>query len=475
MQIGSRFRCYPTRVQAKTLWQWIGCQRFIYNAKVGEDRYFRTFARKSLSLAGQFAPIDQQYSHFKTELTPWLSEVPSQVLRNGAVKWMQAYSRYFQKLGGRPAIQSKHGKQSVWLTSELFEFVPGYCDIKSRALHYALRIGTRKHPLGILHFKAHKAYQLPKSLSISVHAGRWYLSFSAEDDLPEPDEKDTIAWLRQHTAEELSAMTVGCDRGVAKQIAASNGREFGFSAIQKKRIAKQDKHKRRWQKIMARRVRASNNYHKARRRAARYERYAIDVRRDLAHQTSHALVSDIETRLIVFEALKLRNMTASASGTTDAPGKNVAQKAGLNRAMLCSALGMIKTYAQYKARRRAKLCLEVPPHFSSQECAVCGHTHSGNRISQSEFVCQRCKNRDNADFNASKVLAARGIALLLSDAFKLKDKKRCAIKRNKVGVECSEPAALPPTLVETGVSRPDPSVWAQQSVKQETLTTSLRL
>lgn len=133
MQIGSRFRCYPTRVQAKTLWQWIGCQRFIFNAKVGEDRYFRTFARKSLSLAGQFAPIDQQYSHFKTELTPWLSEVPSQVLRNGAVKWMQAYSRYFQKLGGRPAIQSKHGKQSVWLTSELFEFVPSYCDIKSRA------------------------------------------------------------------------------------------------------------------------------------------------------------------------------------------------------------------------------------------------------------------------------------------------------------------------------------------------------
>lgn len=124
MQIGNRFRCYPTPAQAQTLLQWIGCQRYVYNAKVGEDQYFRRFARKSLAHTGQFAPIDQQYSHFKTDLTPWLFEVPSQILRNGAVLWKQAYSRYFQKLGGRPIIHKKHGKQAVWLTSELFEFRP---------------------------------------------------------------------------------------------------------------------------------------------------------------------------------------------------------------------------------------------------------------------------------------------------------------------------------------------------------------
>jgi len=38
---GFRFRCYPTRAQEQTLLQWIGHQQFIYNAKVGEDRYFR--------------------------------------------------------------------------------------------------------------------------------------------------------------------------------------------------------------------------------------------------------------------------------------------------------------------------------------------------------------------------------------------------------------------------------------------------
>ncbi|WP_439673232.1 helix-turn-helix domain-containing protein [Cupriavidus necator] len=35
MQTGYRFRCYPTPAQQATLLRWIGCQRFIYNAKVG--------------------------------------------------------------------------------------------------------------------------------------------------------------------------------------------------------------------------------------------------------------------------------------------------------------------------------------------------------------------------------------------------------------------------------------------------------
>ena len=121
MQIGNRFRCYPTLAQAQTLLQWIGCQRYVYNAKVGEDQYFRRFARKSLAHTGQFAPIDQQYSHFKTELTPWLSEVPSQILRNGAVLWKQAYSRYlfvFEALKVKNMTKKakpKQDEQGRWL------------------------------------------------------------------------------------------------------------------------------------------------------------------------------------------------------------------------------------------------------------------------------------------------------------------------------------------------------------------------
>jgi putative transposase len=86
MQTGSRFRIYPTPQQEKILLQWIGCRRFLYNAKVSEDRYFRAFSRKF----GGEVPIDQEYSRFISTDTPWLREVPGQVLRNGAVYWRQA-------------------------------------------------------------------------------------------------------------------------------------------------------------------------------------------------------------------------------------------------------------------------------------------------------------------------------------------------------------------------------------------------
>ena len=325
MQIGTRFRCYPTPAQEQTLLQWIGCQRFIYNAKVGEDRYF-----------------------------PWFSEVPSAVL------WKQAYSRYFSKLGARPVIHNRHGKQSVWLTSELFQFAPVVVAETGEITGHQLHIGIKKFAVGVLAFKAHKDYKLPASLHISLHAGQWHVSFSTDDNIPEPSDKDITAWLMQFDEAELRTMTVGLDRGVAIPVAVSDGQTFDFSLIQKSRLAQNTATKKRWQ-----------------------------------------------------------------------------------------------VFLQYKARRQGKLCLDVPPHYSSQECAACGHVHKDNRISQAEFVCQCCGNSANADSNASQVIAQRGVKRRLSGQPNRKEKKTCRITQSKkIGAESSESAGGSPlTLGETAVSR----------------------
>lgn len=475
MQIGNQFRFYPTPAQEQTLLQWIGCQRFIYNAKVSEDRYFRTFARKSLNLAGQYGPIDQQYSHFKTELTPWLSEVPSVVLRNGAVRWKQAYGRYFSKLGGRPTIQSRHGKQSVWLTSELFKFVT-MTDPVTGKITQPLHVGTKKFPVGVLDVVAHKAFKRPVSLHISLHAGRWHVSFNYDDGVVEPSVKEITAYLTQFTESELLPVTAGLDRGVAMPVAVSDGQAFGFSEIQQKRIAQCNQAKKRWQKRQARRTQGGKRWTKAKRRVAHYSQYPVDVRRDVAHKTSHALAHNPQYKLFVFEALKVQNMTASAKGTAEEPGTNVRQKAGLNRSILAATWGRTKTYLQYKAQRQGKLVIDVPPQYSSQECAACGHIHPDNRISQSGFVCQRCGNTDHADINAAKVLAQRGVNLLLSGKSTQKEKKRCKITRIKIGAESSESAiAIPPTPGETTVSRLGDNTHALKSLIRETHATCQRL
>ena len=418
VQIGNRFRCYPTKEQEKILLRWIGCQRFIYNAKVSEDRYYRSFARKFAGNVGQFAPIDGEYSRFTKGDAVWLKQVPSQILRDGAFKWKQAYSRFFSKLGGRPTIHKRHGKQSVWLNSGLFGFEDG-----------VLNVGTKKFPCGVIEYKKHREHGEPSSIHISVDAGRWFLSFNYDNAEPEYADADIAAWLAQFDRAELAERTVGVDRGVAIPIACSNGHDFDFEPVQKKRLAKRQKQRVRWQRRIARRIKGSKRRELAKQRAARQQRYGKDVRRDFAHKASHALANDPRVSLIVFEDLKVKNMTASAKGTADAPGRNVRQKAGLNRSILAAAWSQTKTYTAYKARRNHKLSISVSPYRSSQDCSFCGCTNPDNRQSQSRFVCQDCGAIENADRNASRNVANRGVDIILSGKWSPKERKRANIRK----------------------------------------------
>ena len=93
-----RFRCRPTLAQKNILFQWTVCQRLIYNAN---------------------PHVGQQYIRYiESELAPWRKDVPSQVLRNGEVKWMQAYKSFFRGVSICPVIKKKTGRQAVLLASE---------------------------------------------------------------------------------------------------------------------------------------------------------------------------------------------------------------------------------------------------------------------------------------------------------------------------------------------------------------------
>lgn len=519
MSTGYRFRAYPDDCVARVLARWIGCQRFIKNAKVREDRYYRAFQRRFAAFAGQHAPVDQAYAHligdggaaFDGESrheadTTWLREVPSHVLRNGAVRFYQAYQRFFKGLARRPTTQGPHGEQSVWLTSELFKFVPAKHDADGVVTAWRLLIGTKKFPCGELPFVVHKgrerdaqgrrlplSFTPPASIHVSVNAGRWHVSFSneARPDVVAPTEQETLDHLRSFSSAELAAKAIGLDRGVAVPLMAAGAadaippRAFELLEVQKQRLAKKELQRKRWQRRAARRVKGSKNRRKAHQRAARAGLYAADVRTDFAHQTTRALI-DGPSLLFVFEALQVKNMTRSAAGTVAEPGKKMAQKRGLNRSILASAWGETKLFTKYKALAAGKLCIEVPPHHSSQECSACGHTHSDNRLEQSRFVCQRCGHAENADTNAARVIARRGVEAVVSGRYTLREKKKLGSLRGDRSASSAGPEILGPerseaTPVETPVSRRAPRRSTRMSTKQEvpgvsqeTPTTALR-
>jgi putative transposase len=136
-----------------------------------------------------------------------------------------------------------------------------------------------------------------------------------------------------------------------------------------------------------------------------------DRRGNFCAQTAARIVA--KNALVVLEDLKIRNMSASASSTIEAPGTRVAQKRGLNRAVLDKGWHRLELALTNAARYTGTHVVKVNPAYTSQRCSACGFVTEGNRESQSVFRCKAagCGHRGHADLNAAKNIKAAGRAV----------------------------------------------------------------
>ena len=129
-------------------------------------------------------------------------------------------------------------------------------------------------------------------------------------------------------------------------------------------------------------------------------------RRDFTHRLTTDLAKN--HGVVGIEDLRVKNMTASAKGTVEKPGKNVRQKAGLNRSILDNTPGERRRQLAYKARLYGSELRVVPPFHTSQTCAACGRVDPESRKGCGRlFACVHCGHEDDADHNASVEIEAR--------------------------------------------------------------------
>ena len=74
--------------------------------------------------------------------------------------------------------------------------------------------------------------------------------------------------------------------------------------------------------------------------------------------------------------------------------------------------GEFRRQLEYKQAWLGGQVIAVPPQYTSQRCACCGHTARANRITQSKFECVACGHTENADINAARNILAAGLAVL---------------------------------------------------------------
>ncbi|MEV0235297.1 transposase [Nonomuraea sp. NPDC050786] len=247
---------------------------------------------------------------------------------------------------------------------------------------------------GVGHVRVHQHRPVRgrvKTISVTRERNCWYVVLSC-DDVP---------------AEPLPATgaAVGVDLGVAHLVTTSDGGHLDnprHLAATADRLAIA-------QRELARKKRGSKRRRKAVMRVGALHAKVRRQRLDGAHKAALALVRGYD--VIVHEDLKVANMTRSASGTIEQPGRNVAAKSGLNRNILDAGWGVFLRILAHKAESAGRELVSVNPAGTSRTCARCGHSARENRPSQAVFRCTACGHSAHADVNAAINILRAGLAL----------------------------------------------------------------
>lgn len=312
----------------------------------------------------------------------WLRAAPSHVLQQ-TLKDLDAACRRHGTFGVRWRAKGR------WRPS--FRFPDGSRIAVERL---GRRWGRAKLPkLGWVRFRWSRAPQgVVRSATVSFDGRHWYVLLLCEDG--------------EHTPEvhAVPGSAVGVDRGVAVAVATSDGDLFDRTF----QTPKEHERECRLRRQLSRRRRGSKNRARTRTVLAALTGRVRARRADFSAQTAAVLCS--KNAVVVLERLRTANMTASARGTTEVPGRNVAQKAGLNRAILSKGWHGFGLACENRARRTGTRVVEVDPAYTSQTCHPCGHVDPKSRENQASFRCTACGHRDNADVNAARNTLKRGWA-----------------------------------------------------------------
>jgi putative transposase len=221
-----------------------------------------------------------------------------------------------------------------------------------------------------------------KTFRVTLRNGQWHVAFAV---ISVPVEAPGTGEV------------IGIDRDVKITAALSDGRKLNCPQLSVKERAQVCKHQRR----AARAPKGSEQKTAEYAKVAKLKAREADRRKDWCEKTSTMLARTYG--LVRFEKLNIKNMTRLARGTAGQPGKQVKQKAGLNRAILAQDWGLLRQRTEHKAPGRVE---DVPAPYTSLRCSACGWIDKNSRKSQAEFVCSFCGFTCNAETNAATNVAA---------------------------------------------------------------------
>lgn len=369
-----KYELRPDGQQTRQMARFAGSCRFVYNKALAMQKANHEACGKFI---GYVAMAKELTVWRNGNETPWLKDAPVHPLQHALKDLERAYKNFFAKRAAFPRFKKKGQRDSF-----------RYPDAKQIKLDQVnSRIFLPK--LGWLRYRnSRDVLGTVRNATVSQSGGKWFVSIQTEREVEQPIPQSSSA--------------IGIDLGIARFATMSDGSHLAPLSSFKKHDARL----RRAQRAMSRKTQFSNNWKKAKAKVQRIHTRIGNCRRDYLHKATTTISQN--HAMVYIEDLQVRNMSKSAAGTVDAPGKNVRAKSSLNKSILDQGWFEFRRQLEYKLAWAGGWLIAVPPHNTSRTCPACGHVHADNRKTQARFACVRCSYEENADLVGAINVLERG-------------------------------------------------------------------
>jgi putative transposase len=373
-----KYELQPDGKQKRHMSRISGACRFVFNKALTIQKENYEAGNKFI---GYVAMAKRLTEWRNSSETPWLKEAPCHSLQHALKDLDRAYKNFFAKRTDFPRFKRKGAGSG-------FRY-PDPMQIKldqANSRIFLPKLGWMRYR------KSREIIGELRNVTVTYSGKRWFVSIQTEREAKPSKRTATTA--------------VGIDVGIARFATLSDGNYVAPLNSFKKH----QERLRRYQRRMARKIKFSNNWKKAK---VKVQKVHIDIgnaRKDFLHKTTTAISKN--HALVCVEDLQVRSMSKTAAGTKEQPGKQVRKKSNLNRSILDQGWGMFRSQLEYKLEWSGGILLAVAPENTSRTCPNCKHISEYNRKTQSQFECVSCGYKNNADVVGAMNILERGHRLL---------------------------------------------------------------
>ena len=358
------YRLYPTEEQEVLLDKHFGCSRFVYNYYLNKEQQHYLNNKEYIEtkrVKGYLNYYDNANSLTKLkEEKEWLKEVNAQMLQATLKHLESAYRSFFQKRANFPNFKSKKTRQSFC--------IPQRVKIQNNKLYIpkfkeGIKIRLHRELIG----------KFTTATLVKTKANKYFINISVIKDIkPLKKNKNDI----------------GIDLGIKNFAITSNGEIFDNKHFYKK-IEKKLKY---LQKQASKKVKGSNNRKKAVLKVAELFEYINNCKKDYLHKTSVQLIRENQT--IYVEDLNVKGML-----------QNHHLAKSIQELSWYDFIRMLEYKAKWYGRKLVKIDRFYP---SSKTCNKCGYIKQDLTLRDRNWICPRCGEEIDRDYNAAKNILERG-------------------------------------------------------------------